>query len=707
LSEPQHKDDPALSVDMQQAWAVLMKRKWVIAAVTVCVVAATLAYNVRQTPVYSAACSVVIEPAAPRVLSNVEEVVPTGAGSFWSNTDFYETEYKILQSRALAEIVAEKLGLDKDKEFAGHAAESVLARVTISPVKSSKMVLIEYRDTNPRRAAELANAHARAYSEYNLRRKLEGTKTAAEWLSQQLGDLKGKLESSEMSLYTFKKENNVLAQSLDDRVELLKKTIEDRARELQALQSKRIALKARIDEIDRAKGDPNLREALPDVINNPNVQELTRLRLELDTQLVQLSVRYGEKYPKYDETQKQRAAIDQKLQAEIDKIIAAIESEHRIAQDTERSLEAELRRAALESLELNKLSVDHNKLKRESDNINRLYGVVISRLKETDLTQLLNSNNVRIIDDATVPGAPIFPRTRNNVALSVVAGLLLGVALAFLLNYFDSSVKTQEDVERALGLTFLGIIPTAAPAAQKKKEQLSEQQRDLYVFEHQRSQLAECARQIRTNLTFMGADKPVKCLLVVSAKPEEGKTSTAITLATTLALSGHKTLLVDTDMRRPRLHKVFGVGSEIGMSSYLLGERPLTDVLKRTVVPGLDVLPCGPIPPAPAELLHTAAFASLVEELKKRYDRIIFDSPPIIAVADAPILSAQADGVVFVVKAGATAKDIVKQGIAQMRSAHAHVLGAVLNNVDLSSRAYGYYYAYYRQYGLYAEDKQG
>jgi capsular exopolysaccharide synthesis family protein len=325
-------------------------------------------------------------------------------------------------------------------------------------------------------------------------------------------------------------------------------------------------------------------------------------------------------------------------------------------------------------------------------------------MRETDLTKDVKNDNVRIVDKAEVPGAPFYPRTRNNVALSALAGLLLGLALAFLLNYIDSSVKTQDDVERVLGLTFLGIIPTAA-TAKPRKDALSERDRDLYMFEHQRSQLAECARSIRTNITFMGADKPIKRMLIVSAKPEEGKTSTAVTLATTMALSGHKTLLVDTDMRRPRLHRVFGVGSEIGMSSYLLGERPLSDVLKRTVVPGLDVLPCGPLPPAPAELLHTAAFAALVKELSDRYDRVIFDSPPIVAVTDAPVLSALVDGVVFVVKAGATSRDLVKQAIAQMRGANAPVLGAILNDVDLQNRAYGYYYAYYRQYGSYAEDE--
>lgn len=717
MSQTQHPSsqpagEPGLNIDLREAWEITSKRKWVIAFVTLAVAGATFAYNVRQTPLYSAACSLVIEPAAPRVLANVEEVVPTGAGSFWNNTDFYETEYKILQSRAIAEIVVEKLGLDADPTFKGHAADSVLERLTITPVKASKMVLIEYKDQSPARAAELANAHARAYREYNLRRRLEGTKDAAEWLSQQLGDLKGKLETSEMSLYTFKKQNNVLAQSLDDRIDLLKKTIEDRAHELRTVESKRAAIKARIDEIERAGKDPVLREALPDVMASSSVQDLSKLRRELDTQLVQLAARYGEKYPKYDETLKQRTAIDEKLQKEIDKIIAATQSEYRIALDTEASRQEQLRKAELESLELNKLAVDHNKLKRESDNINRLYGVVISRLKETDLTRLLDNNNVRIIDEAAVPTTPVFPRTRNNVALSLIAGLLLGLGLAFLLHYLDNTVKSQEDIERVLGLTFLGIIPTAASAAPKKafanagggQSHLTEQQRDLFVFEHQRSQLAECARQIRTNLTFMGADKPVKRLLVASARPEEGKTSTAVTLATTLALSGHKTLLVDTDMRRPRLHRVFGVGSEIGVSSYLLGERSLADVLKHTVVPGLDVLPCGPIPPSPAELLHTAAFKALVDELSKRYDRIIFDSPPIVAVTDAPILSALVDGVVVVVKAGATTKELVKRGIAQMRAANANLLGAVLNDVDLNSRVYGYYYAYYRQYGGYAQD---
>jgi succinoglycan biosynthesis transport protein ExoP len=697
---PPPKDDAALNVDVRQAWEVVRKRKWVILLVTLAVVSATAAHNLRQTPVYAAACSIVIDPSAPRVLAGVEEVTPMGAGSFWTNSDFYETEYKILASRAVAEIVVDQLGLDKDPAFGAKAADGVLARQVITPVKGSHMVLIEYRDTNALRAAELANAHANAYRQYNMRRRTEGSKNVTE----NLAEAKQRLEEVEGNLYTFRKKNNALAESLDDSIKRVKTTIEERSRRIEKLKDDRIAIEARLGEINRAKGDEKAREALPDVMNNAEVANLSRARLELETKLVQLGVRYGDKYPQYDETLKQKNALHVRLHAEIDKIIAGIEAEHRIAVELEKQNATELQRALAESARLNELLPSETKHKEAIAQVLGLYGKVTQGMRETDLTKDVKNDNVRIVDKAEVPGAPFYPRTRNNVALSALAGLLLGLALAFLLNYIDSSVKTQDDVERVLGLTFLGIIPTAA-TAKPRKDALSERDRDLYMFEHQRSQLAECARSIRTNITFMGADKPIKRMLIVSAKPEEGKTSTAVTLATTMALSGHKTLLVDTDMRRPRLHRVFGVGSEIGMSSYLLGERPLSDVLKRTVVPGLDVLPCGPLPPAPAELLHTAAFAALVKELSDRYDRVIFDSPPIVAVTDAPVLSALVDGVVFVVKAGATSRDLVKQAIAQMRGANAPVLGAILNDVDLQNRAYGYYYAYYRQYGSYAEDE--
>jgi capsular exopolysaccharide synthesis family protein len=667
--------------------------------------------------VYEAQASLVIESLSPRVLSGVEEVVPLGTESFWSNRDFYETEYKILQSDALAQRVVQKLGLDHDLRFLGleklaekgdtealkkaldaaRPEQILLSKLTIAPVKESKMVLIQYRDSDPVRAAQLATAHAQTYIEYNLERRLSGAKTAAQWLGEQLGDLKGKLEQSEVSLYNFKRDNDILAQSLEERNDLLKSVIEENSSALVEAQQKRIRLQARIEEIERAKKDESGREALPEVVDNENIQELRRMQIQLVKEMVQLEQRYGDKYPKLLEARGQLASIDQRIQREMDNVLGAEQADYRIQLSTEHRLAAELDKASHQALDLNKKSIDYNKLKRETENDSRLYGVVMNRLKETDLTGLLRTNNIRVVDEARTPQAPIAPRKSLNVMVSMLIGLALGLAVAFALDYLDNTIKNENDVAAHLGLTFLGLVPNFTKP-RGEKPVTDERDRDLYVFHHQRSQVAECSRAIRTNITFMGTDKPIARLLVVSAKPDEGKTTMALNLATTLALSGLKTLVVDTDLRRPRLHRVFGFGSELGMSNVMLGERSIDEVVKQTLIPNLSLLPCGPLPPSPAELLHTDRFRQLVGELQQRFDRIIFDSPPMVAVTDAAILSSLCDGVVVVVKAGHTPRDLVRLGLSQLKSANARVLGVVLNEVDFESRQYAYYYSYYRHY---------
>ena len=707
----------AKPLSVQQAWDIVRKRRNVILGAFAFVVAGTLAYNLRAQPIYEAQSSLIIESLSPRVLSGVEEVVPLGTESFWSNRDFYETEYKILQSNAIAQRVVHKLGLDHDLRFLGlekltekgdsealkKAVEAsrpdqlLLAKLTITPVKESKMVLIQYRDSDPVRAAQLATAHAETYIEYNLERRLSGAKTAAQWLGEQLGDLNGKLEQSEVALYNFKRDNRILAQSLEERNELLKKIIGEDSSALLEAQQKRIQLQARIEEIERARKAETGRDALPEVVGNENIQDLRRMQIQLVKDMVQLEQRYGDKYPKLVEARGQLASIDQRIQKEMDNVLGAEQADFRIQSATEHKLAAELDKAEHEALDLNQKSIEYNKLKRETDNDGRLYGVVMSRLKETDLTGLLRTNNIRVVDEARVPQAAVAPRKLMNVLISMAVGLLLGLALAFALDYLDNTVKSENDVNVHLGLTFLGLVPNFTKP-RGEKPVTDERDRDLYIFHHPRSQVAECTRAIRTNITFMGTDKPIARLLVVSAKPDEGKTTMALNLATTFALSGMKTLIVDTDLRRPRLHRVFGFGSELGMSNVMLGERSVDEVVKQTAIPNLFLLPCGPIPPSPAELLHTERFKQLVNELGQRFDRIVFDSPPMVAVTDAAILSSLCDGAVVVVKAGQTPRDLVRLGLSQLRAANARVLGVVLNEVDFESRQYAYYYSYYRHY---------
>lgn len=753
-----HQESPASSerhaqfFDLQDYVDVIRKRKYVILATLLLSVIGTSIYVLKKTPIYVATASIVIEPLMPNVLNNVEDVTPLSS-NIGNIRDFYETEYKILQSRTVLMKVAHKLGLDRNLSFLGLTKmaqsaspekldqaiqnakpdEILTTQLLVSPVKTSKMVLIQYKDTDPIRAAELANTHARTYVEYNLERHLETSTTASHWLSEQLGDLKVKLENSELALFDFKKKNNILAQTLEDKNTGLQQIISSYTEKLQSVKARRIELESKRDEMVRVKGMPNGEDVFPEVFKSDSTANLKSINVDLSNQLAMLEVKFGDKHPKIVEVKEQQANVQKRMHQELDSAMAALDAELRITSENERKFKEALRKASAEALDLNKNLINYKRLIRENENNNRLYGLVMGRLKDTDLTSLIKSSNVRIIDSAQVPIDPAYPQKLLDVLIAVGAGLLVGLILAVVLDFADNTIKTQDDVEHVLGLTFLGFIPdmrksemlgpdrsksqpskpgeliphsqSASGSGRAKKKGKQRQQEiknfDLYVQERPYSQVAECARAIRTNIMFMGADGSLRKILVTSAKPSEGKTSNAVNLAVVFALSGSRTLLVDTDMRKPRLHRVFGHGSDLGMTNFLLGEKSIDDVIRPTDVEGLDLLPCGPHPPAPAELLHTEKFKAMVKLLENRYDRIIFDSPPLAAVADAAVLSDHCDGVVIVVRTGQTPKPIVRSAVAHLTAANARILGVIMNSVDIYSKIYNYGYTYY--YGQYGK----
>jgi capsular exopolysaccharide synthesis family protein len=281
-----------------------------------------------------------------------------------------------------------------------------------------------------------------------------------------------------------------------------------------------------------------------------------------------------------------------------------------------------------------------------------------------------------------------------NVALAGLLSLALGLVIVFLLEYMDRTIKSSDDVERTMRAPVLGLIPVVAEVASGTSPE-SVRDRDLYVFQHPSSRAAECCRSIRTNILFSDADRELRVLTITSPNPREGKTTSVIYLGTTMAQSGQKVLVIDTDMRRPRLHQSMGISRDRGLSNLILGDSTYEDTIKTSDVPHLYVLPCGPTPPNPAELLLTQRFKQIMADLGERYDRIILDSPPLQAVADAAVLGRLSDGVILVAKSGKTKREDLARSARQLRDVQARIVGVVINNLDLSSRTYGYYnYAY-------------
>lgn len=696
---------------------VLLKRKWLILLVFAVVVGGTTLWARSQPKVYAAQTSLIIDAKEPRFLDNqIQDVNSDSTSAYWANREYIETQTKIITSRAVAQRVVEKLGLNTDPEFLRltrlpeaqraeamqrmDAVSMVQGRIKVEPLKDSRVTLIKIEDSDANRAALLANEVAQAYIDESLSQKLKMTENASKWLDERRDSLNDSARASELALYAFRKQSDMLSTSIDDRANMVSARLSATSNALTEVQLKIAGHRARvaaIRNVQQTKGsdDSMWAEALPAARENLTLQKLKDRMLSLRTECTELQSRYLSEHPKLMECKDKLALVEKDFQRELSNLVVGTEAELREAVEKERNLHALFTEAKNEAFEVEKKKLELDRLKQESDNAKRQYESVFKRLKDIELSGLLRTSNVRVLDPARPNPAPVRPNVPQSILLGIVAGLVAGLGLALLLEFLDSSVTTQLEIEERLGVTFLGFVPSIPDSATQG------QSKDLHIHREPKSHIAECTRAVRTNLLFMSPDKPFKRMVVTSSGPQEGKSTTAINLGIAMSQSGQKVLIVDTDMRRPRLHKAFGVANEMGVSSLVVGEGKLEDAIKTTEVPGLYLLPCGPIPPNPAELLHTRAFADLLDMLGTKFDRVILDSPPVGAVADAVVLATQADGVVLVLKAGVTHRDVARRTVRALNDVKAKLFGAVLNDVNLERSRYGdYYYGYaYRYYG--------
>ena len=711
-------------IPLREYWEVILKRIWLVVLVTIAVFALVAAYTFQLPKKYEARASLIIDMANAQVLgSEVQPVVEFSKADFWNSSQFFQTQYRIIKSRSLATKVVERLGLADDLVFLGldkvkdeelkerlkeaDPVERLMSITEVEPARETRIVTIAITHTDPKLAAKLANEMADVYRQLNVERKMESTYGAYNWLTSQYKDVKEKLEASDKALYDFKVRNNILSTSLEDRQNIISQRLIELNRQLNEIRGERIRMGAEADLVRQMRRGDLTQAASERVISNPLVQQLKASLTKLRETEGELSERYLDDHPELIAVRSQLKTIEKELNREIATILKAHENRLAVTTRSETGLELELEKAKREAFEVNQKELEYSQLVREQKNNSRLYELVLRRLKETDLSRLLKDNNIRVLDKALVPESPVLPRVPLNLALGLVLGLVLGLGVAFLLEMLDNTVKSQEDVEGYLGITFLGMVPRmkfdSNPGAMGVNPDAGFDS-ELYVHYYPKSTLAECCRTVRTNILFMSPDNNLDRILITSAGPLEGKTTTAANIATAMSQSNTRSLLVDTDMRRPRLHKVFKTHNKVGLSSLLLGEATYEEAIQKTDVPNLDMIACGPIPPNPAELMHTERFLEILRNFDARYDRVIFDSPPTIAVTDSMILSNLVDGVIFVVQGGRTSKDIVRRALNKLKAVNAPLLGAVLNNVDLDSRTYGqYYYRYYRQYGQYYE----
>lgn len=713
-------EDERPAFDLQRYWQVVRKRVWIIAAVVAVGITAAVLYTRSRPKIYEASASVVIDPTPPQVFGNqVQEVIQLGAQSYWSNQEYYNTQLEILTRYDLIERTLQRsphlldaLAPSGDEpvppeERLAEATEALSKMLAASQTRESRIVRLHVQYTDPELAQEIANRHVETFLDYHRNLRGENTEQITDFLDQELVTAARDLEASEQALLAFKKENDILSVSLEDKQNILAADIARFNAAVSDARIQRIELGTLLARARALQGEEIMESPVFALASSSDmVEALKEQYVREKHRLAELSQELGPRHPAYLSQQKKVAEQYAAVEAEARRALRELDERHQAALAREHKLGAELERLKAEAFALGDKSAAYKQLERKQQSDEEKYKLVLGRLSASKLSGRNTASNVQWHMRAR-SAELVYPRMVVNLGVAGALALMLGLGLAFLLDLLDRTIKSPEHVEQTVGAPLLGVIPAVEPAGGGDVAAQS-RARDLYVFEKPKSAVAEHCRSIRTNILFSAATRPSKVLTISSPRQGEGKTTTTIYMGTIMAQSGQRVLLVDTDMRKPRLHRSLGASSARGLTNLLLPESripdALDDVIATTDVPGLFLLPCGLPPPNPAELLLTERFREVLEALRQRFDRVLLDSPPLMLMNDAVVLSRLSDGVIMVAQAGRTAIDDVSRSARMVRDVGAPILGVILNNVDVSSSKYGSYYRY--GYG-YESDEDG
>jgi polysaccharide biosynthesis transport protein len=706
---------------------ILIKRKWIVAASVVLIVGTVLIATLRSTPIYEAIGSIAINKPDP-VLNF------SNAGN---NFDYYDptdldTESRILRSDLLALQVIKELNLDQQPQFGGNGkaqtgsldlltettkSDSEKTTAVLDAFKGSLKVVLEpntriidihFRSPDANLAARVVNALANTYVEQNFKTRFESTMQTSDWLSKQLVDLQMKVETSQERLVKYQKDHEILG--IDEKQNLTTAKLDELNKELTAAQSARMEKESVYRLVQPGDSDSIAAASSMDAKgSNSNSLLLERLRgqeADLKIQIAQLSTQFGPSYPKLLQLNGQLKETEAQVQSEVKKAGARLHGDYLTALQRESLLHEALEKQKQEANKLNESAIEFSLLKRDFETNRTLYEGLLEKLKEAGVTAGLRSNNVRPVDIARTPAAPSEPNLPRNLSFALALGFTTGIGLCFVLESIDNTVRTPEQAQAISGLPSLGMIPLGSRHhaglnfRQRVSIASSREAVELITQTRPQSQMAESYRALRTSLLLTSLGTPPKVILVTSALPEEGKTTTSINSAIVLAQRGTRVLLIDADLRRPSIHKTLGMAPGSGLSNVLTGGTTLAQaIVPSSISPNLSVLPAGTPPPNPAELLASTNMATLLAELCDQYDHIVIDTPPTLSVTDAVIMATRADAVILVIRAGQTTKQALRRARDVLTQVNARVCGVLLNAVNLNSPDYHYYYEYQGKYG--------
>ncbi len=747
---------------------LLMFRKWfwLILSVVCVIVTITLIDTARTRPVYQATVRLIIEREHPHIIPFDEAIGRSPViDPMVSYSSYYQTQYKLLQSRSLAQRVIQSLDLQDHPDFRSPrttpglfaqiqqwprglvsklinrlrpAAQipptspatppqrsqaalvtSFLGRLKVMPIPDTRLVDVSFTAHDPKLAAQVANTLARIHIDHNLETRFAASQEAVDWLNLRVQDIRAKVEKAEIALQAYKKKHGTV--SLQKHENVVVQQLAELNSALTEANTKVIEVQTLHRELERIAQQPSRIDALPLVIhaNNKLVHNLRSEYASLRYQTSELQERFGSQHPIMLEITAKMQSLENEIRSEVKKIIRGVATDTKVASARLNALQTAFEQKKEEAQQLNTIGIGYGVLQRDAESNRQLYNALLTSMKQTSVSAELKRNNIRMVDAAEVPSGAIRPRPMSNLMRAALVALLLGCGLAWLLESLNTAVQTPEEAEQLLQLPVLGVI------GQFRHKSVSARQSEssLIAIESPHSQPAEAFRTLRTNLLMSRVSSAHQVLVITSPLPRDGKTTVAANLAVVMAQSGRRVLLIDADLRHPKLHRMFAVDEALGLSSILLNdtyERILAPRVKDTT---LHLIPAGACPSNPLELLGSERMQRFIRAARQRFDVVILDTPPVLAVSDALVASGLADGVIAVVRAGATPKGHAKRMLAQLSDVQSHfptnvdgdhieavpnhkILGVVVNGLKpRDGSAYYGRYGHYYQSGPALEDK--
>lgn len=663
--------------DLVDLLRVVSSRRWLILGTVALFVLVTGALTLVATPYYRAKVRVLIERhnANPTAFQDIYQL---GTGT----DDYYTTQYKILESRAVAEAA---LALLSDADRAtyvkgpqGSATDEFMRLRQIAPVVKSRLVDVVADHPDPAVAARAVQAIVQAYVDNGLDRLENASSEALRKLKRDAEDLQKKVLTAELAVQEFRRKNEIV--TTGDRRSLVATRLEKLTEELAEIERSRGEAMARLRSGVPVEAAANS-DDLPEVLDSLVIANCKRALLDARAERSSLLQNYKAQHPRMLAIDSKIAAVEDQLRREVDLVYRGLQRQVERAERREADVRARIDEQKKALLELEGKNSEHDILVDEAAATRKLHDTVLARLKEVQLIHGAEQTNVHRIGTAETSGRPVRPDRLLNLVMALFGGLLAAGMLAFTVELLDRTVKTEEDAQRTLELPTLGTVPRLTG------ERPDDGRLDPETLD-ERSQLSEAFRTLRTSLAFSGRTRDLRSVVVTSAAPSEGKSLVAINLAVAFARTGKKVLLVDADMRRPRLHRAFGIRPEEGFSSLLLGSRALPELVLATPVANLSLLPCGVIPPNPVELLGGGGMPTALQAILAAFDLVVFDAPPVGLVSDASVLGTLAEQVLFIVRSCRTNRVNARRAVAKLRATGCTVTGTVLNNSELRARRY-------------------